>query len=609
MKIMLSHVEKKICTHPRLGLFLICFIVGIIPILRMTTLNISDELGTIANSAVIAGYDWSAFVQSTGLAFYKYGSSLIYIPLFFAFKDPVYIYKSALLICSALVSLIPIFSYNILEILFEKNRKKIHFAISLLIGILPANLLWSKQVWSESMLILIPWIVIYLLLVLSKASKHKYTFLGFLIVILSFFAYTVHSRGISLVCTVFVIDFLFYLKEKKWLIHPVNFIIALVLCVSLDKGLDSYFRQNIWSDINGELNNSADSIFKTLLSLKNIIFSFRGLKVFIKTILSWSVALFLSSFGVIVIGFVVCAKKITAFFKESAFFKTKENMLILFVIIYFILSLGIGLLFFFPAGLNIFYLTATERIDKVLYLRYVSGAFTLLMFCSFVYIFYNGRELLRKNKKILWGIVSFILFIYCFYSSDFLAEGLVAFVQVLPLPLFLKVTSNGVEYVSNFNYHIVIGLILCTVLLVILCLIRSTRFKKYCFVLISLCCMVTYIWSVVYTIYPIDQYYKEELNKTQNILNQVDCSEEYPYIVVKVPRAIYAYQFAFPDYKVVMDEKDAESSNYIIVDNDIDMYASEEYYRIEGFENNIILKGDSIKDYFTINGFEIKKID
>lgn len=609
MKIMLSYVEKKICSYPRLGLFLICFIIGIIPVFGMTTLNISDELGTISNAAFVAGYDWSSFVQSTGLAFYKYGSSLIYIPFFWVLKNPVYVYKSALIICSALVSLIPVFSYNISTILFEKNRRIVHFAISFLIGILPVNLLWSKQVWSESMLMLIPWIVAYLLLVISKKTKYQHVLLGALAVILSFGAYTVHSRGISLVCTVFVIDLFYYLKEKKWLIHPVNFTIVMVLCVILDKGLDSYFRQNIWSNVNGDLNNSADSILKTLVSLKDIIFSFRGLKIFVKTILSWSVSFFLSSFGIIVIGIVVCGKKVIAFFKESAFFKNTENMFVIFVTVYFLCSLGIGLLFFFPAGLNIFYLTATERIDKVLYLRYVSGAFTLLMFCAISYIFIEGKDFLIKNKKAILGIAGFIIFIYCIYSSDYLAEGLVAFVQVLPLPIFLKVSVNGIEHVSNFNYHIIIGLILCITLLIALFLIKAIKLKKYCFIFVGLFCLATYIWSVLYTIYPIDQYYKEIINETQNVLDRIDCSEEYPYIVVKIPRTIYAYQFAFPDYKVVMDEKDAESANYIIVDNDTDMYVLDEYYMIENVENNLILKGDSIKNYFIENGFEVGQID
>lgn len=604
-----ENISRIIKRHPQKSLFLFCFLLNAVPLAKVSTLSISDELGTMANAAFAAGYDWSVFAQSIGLGFYKYGSAILYIPFFIIFKDPILVYRFSLLICAFFVSIIPVFVYKVLTIITEETGVSVKIVISLLVGVLPIYLLWSKQTWSESMLFLIPWIMMYLLLIIYNTDNQKKRIvLGIIVIFLSIYTYMTHSRGIAMIPTVIFFNILIYIKERKWLIHPVLIGIFLVIFGGTDIILGNFFKSNIWVSETLEVNNSINSVTNNLLTDINLMFSFRGIKIFFKILCGWLMGLILSSYGLIIPALILSGKLLADLILKRSALKKQINIVVLFSIIYFIFSLIIGMIFFFPAGDNIFYGDGTERLDKIIYIRYVAGAYGLLIFVSFYDIFVDNREVFNKYSKKIVGLFLGTVGIYCFFISDFLCEGIIALIQLLPFPLFIRATHNGVEQITNFNYHILASILIVSAIFFYIFFIRGKKRLQRSFSVIFIFSISIYIWSMCFVIYPIDNYFKGQLDETRKVLDMVDCNEVCPYIVPCIPRTIYSYQFAFPDYQVIPSEEAIESSNYIIIDNNTNNYHGGDYYLLTGVESNIILKGAELSNYFNSCGIQTEYI-
>ena len=96
---------------------LIYFIFAITTVVLGTKLSLPyvlDEVGTVANTAFMAGDDWSLCVQTMGGFYYKYGFSALYLPLYLIFKsNPVLMYKSMISLNMLIISFIPVNSYHI----------------------------------------------------------------------------------------------------------------------------------------------------------------------------------------------------------------------------------------------------------------------------------------------------------------------------------------------------------------------------------------------------------------------------------------------------------------------------------------------------------------
>ena len=322
-----ENISRIIKRHPQKSLFLFCFLLNAVPLAKVSTLSISDELGTMANAAFAAGYDWSVFAQSIGLGFYKYGSAILYIPFFIIFKDPILVYRFSLLICAFFVSIIPVFVYKVLTIITEETGVSVKIVISLLVGVLPIYLLWSKQTWSESMLFLIPWIMMYLLLIIYNTDNQKKRIvLGIIVIFLSIYTYMTHSRGIAMIPTVIFFNILIYIKERKWLIHPVLIGIFLVIFGGTDIILGNFFKSNIWVSETLEVNNSINSVTNNLLTDINLMFSFRGIKIFFKILCGWLMGLILSSYGLIIPALILSGKLLADLILKRSALKKQINI-------------------------------------------------------------------------------------------------------------------------------------------------------------------------------------------------------------------------------------------------------------------------------------------
>ena len=90
-----KEVDKKdrlIC----LFLFLGFLGAGLIAAIQLNIPPVLDEVGILANSAYVSGYDWTETTYTMGGFYYKYGISLLYAPFLKLIDDPYIVYKAIL---------------------------------------------------------------------------------------------------------------------------------------------------------------------------------------------------------------------------------------------------------------------------------------------------------------------------------------------------------------------------------------------------------------------------------------------------------------------------------------------------------------------------------
>ena len=161
-------------------------------------LILADELGYLGNARYLAGASHLPDMRHS--QFYHFGYSLILIPAFWLFTDPVAIYKAAMVINALLMSALFFPVYSILSSLLEVPKRTaiwISFACSLY----PAAMLYSNFAWAENAFI--PFYALTVALIgryLRSGSWPDVTIFS----CCAAFLYTIHPRGLPVVVIVVV---------------------------------------------------------------------------------------------------------------------------------------------------------------------------------------------------------------------------------------------------------------------------------------------------------------------------------------------------------------------------------------------------------------------
>ena len=102
--------QDRICM---ISLFAVMLVLMGVPALCLSTNTAVDEMGTLANAALLSGRNWGTGVLSNGGFYYRYGMALVWCIPFFLLKKGVQIYKAVSLINALLMSVTPVISYYI----------------------------------------------------------------------------------------------------------------------------------------------------------------------------------------------------------------------------------------------------------------------------------------------------------------------------------------------------------------------------------------------------------------------------------------------------------------------------------------------------------------
>ncbi len=405
--------------------------------LQLNNPPVLDEVGTMANAAFLAGYDWSECVQSMGSHYYKLGIALLYYPVFCLVKDPFILYRTCIFINMALISFATVFAYIILKrhllptVQSEEKTVLSHRVMPALIalatGLMPSVDLHSMYAKSDPMLIFVAWPILLCIFEALDAqesgSKAKHCILSVLVGFLSVYAYLSHTRGIVVIIALAMTNLCMQLFTRKKPFAWIPYIASTFVCMIAEHFISRYIREHVI--IYGTRHGTLDSA--GLEELKNL-FSRSGILSMVKLVLGWFYNVFVASYGMIIIGLLVTIYLIfrTFTYKKSygsrEMIPFKETASAAFCFLNFCGSFAMGALFFFRPVHEFFLDGSAGRADRVVFGRYTVCTVGPLVMIALFYLIYKTGFIGIKTKIFSVALYLAVFLLFVFYVSPWL-EG------------------------------------------------------------------------------------------------------------------------------------------------------------------------------------------
>ena len=409
--------KTVIAKHDILILYLVTFMISVIPALFYTAPAFEDGLGTMATAAYLAGHDWSDFLVEDGY-YYKYGQAFWYIIPFMLIHNVVLRYRIMLVINTALTSFIPVIAYRI-TMKHKLADRADAFAISLLTGLMPCILLYNKYTWAETNLFLIPWLILFLETKLCEEKSltvWKKKMYSAVIAFLAVFAFMSHQRGLILViATTIMILLISYSRKGSVSVH--SYLFALVLGLLADRFLSAWQKEHVYVGAVMMHNTLADFLKPEIYQK---LFSLKGMEAMIKPFLGWLYNCSCSTFSIALTGLCFMIAASVACIRERRLENVKE-ILAGQGLLCFLGAFALGLLFFFQSSYGYFDGTQVERCDHLLFGRYLESSLPVLFYFGLI-----GINSMQPDRKI-------------FNLSLIINAGLFAFVAIELFPIMRNV--------------------------------------------------------------------------------------------------------------------------------------------------------------------------
>jgi|GEM_PF-4643155 len=552
-------------------LFLAVFLINLIVSVNSRMIRLyHDEFCVLAISAFFTGKDWSSLVQSFG--YYGYGQAILYIPLFLIIKNPIHLFQSLIVLNSVIISIIPVLAYRIFTRYIPLGKEKYAVLVSLLASVYPGNLLYSKLVWNETVLYLVPWLLI---LSICRATENINKKNSIIIALILVFGYATHGRAIGFIVVVCIGAIIYYLYTHKNFLHTNTFIITLLAGLLLNQVIKNILLLNLWKTTSeNQVNNTlVNTIQRTVQyinidGLKTVLIGMAGHIYYTATA---SIGLFLIAVvaGVLfVLHYTKSKHNDTSSNDERIFFMTLISSLMYFV------GLFIGVVFLL-SGL----IAPDGRGDLFIYGRYTDNLVSPVLAIGLSII------LLKKvsYKRIFHHSV--IIYVLLSIFSVFVLEDMINArelfnpLTVLPIMPYIKSDSYSKLTQESHVYFLVITVLVLCILFVGYKLFVSEK-KIHGILLYTLFFLFTY-WSASKTILiPLSDVYLNSVESTYNVFcNFGDLNNHYNriYLIGKGSKVFSeaCYQFILPDYKVINYNEPLEKIENTIENNSIIISNSE----------------------------------
>ena len=388
-------------------LFTACFGTGLITALKLNIPPVLDEVGILANSAYAAGYDWSETTYTMGGFYYKYGISLLYAPFLKLIDDPYILYKVLLSINVFLYAFVPVIAYTIQKKHLQMKRL-VAVLFAIIVGAIPCCFIFQLYAKADSMLIVLPWVVLYLVMELSGAnSGRKKAVLSILLAAVSMYSYMVHTRGVVIIIALILTIVLAGVLNKKCVINIPAFLVTAAMLLVVDKWLSGLFYDGVYGAY-GTAHASAESF--EFSELKKI-FTLPGLKTLGRLIIGWLFTGMTATSGLLGVGVLggiifgikefwikIFKKKTVEIEKETESVRPSERILSIYSVLSMLGVFAMGILFFFPPVYKYLNVEAVVRSDRLIYERYMAAAFGPLVLYG-LYLLYRGSTNIGQKAK------------------------------------------------------------------------------------------------------------------------------------------------------------------------------------------------------------------
>ena len=642
---------------------------GLIAALQLNIPPVLDEVGILANSAYASGYDWTETTYTMGGFYYKYGISLLYAPFLKLIDDPYVLYKALLSFNVLLYAFIPVIAYTILR-KHLKTERLFAGLVASVSTLVPCCFIFQLYAKADSMLIFLPWVVLYIILELNATKTgNKKAVLSFLLSFVCIYSFAVHTRGLVIIIATVLTLLLMWFFTRKCPVNIPMFLGSAIAFLAIDRLLVKVFYDGVYG-IYGTAHASAESFeFDYLLK----IFTSDGLKTVGRLVTGWlftGLTATCGLIGVAVLGGIIY------FFKElkrkpwkKAKFEIKspatgnntdpdviaENAERAFSV-YSVLSLlgvfAMGILFFFPPVHRYFTETAVMRSDRIIYERYIAAAFGPAVMYG-LYVLLGKRagksEKSENDKKSISGpialrVVTGVLFlgvIVIFLSKCVkYIEGVKGCARYfIGISEFLNVeggaTNAAFEGISDsFLYAAILGFGVFVIISVITIFVKAkeklpTEKEKtgktgtYGFVATCAITFAVFAFITIVTFNKIRLSRDTALvgwteNASQLLNNLPEEARQYPIFWDVSAKDIKHYQFLLKDYRIgsyCTVTKNAENCFVIAQKRHyLKEYYEDDYYSFDSFdyENSrdmVYVKGEKLAGYLKNAGYSLTKFE
>lgn len=598
-------------------IYLVVFVIQCIPCLFYSVPVIVDEVNPLSFGFWLRGEEWTNYLVADGY-YYKYGQLLLYLPFVLLIKNPIILYKVLLIVNTALISLIPIFVYRILNIYLEVESSYKAFLISVLVAILPQVFLNSKFVWAETHLLLLSWIIIFLIMKCIKNNRNSEKILiSAGLGVVSVYGYMVHTRGIVLFVATFIIIFMIRILWGKKNISIVSFITVSLVMLWIDSKIAIEIKKILYGNFQNLAGLSTSFInedyFKSL-------FSYEGMKVFLSEIAGWLFSCAISTYGLSVFAFMVGIGEIKNWFRKVSEVEQRESVIFTFFMLCFLGGLLLGCLFFYPDITVIINGSMIRRGDKLIYTRYLDVANVGLCFFALYFIFVKREQRNFYKEKIFTCLLINMLLLFFAASIAPKIEGTITWTQILQTVDYfcnLNDCDRGGEYtvISNLCEGIIGFGIFAILIMTVLFFFR--REEKKVFVFFAIVLLVGNYWNSYNVKNRMDNYAYNTAYSFYDILANLG-EDEYKVVYLDDDVIRCSFQYVYYDYYVVTkrDENIENINNFFVISKsgeyNVSLYEND-YFEIENAVTDInnyhiYIKGEELNRVMQEYGYQTKTL-
>lgn len=465
-----ENMTKKIMLTNKERIILLCLtlLVLVINIRHLGSLGIftalNDELGYWGNAAYLAGLDWSSIISK--IPYYSYGYSMLLVPLFYIFDNPVHMYKAAIFFNGMMLCISFLLCYSIAKKLATGIDNTILMAIAFLLSMYPAYIAYSSVTLNECLLILNIWLLTWCFADLDEtSSNYRFMLIGFL----SMYSYMIHQRALGILMTSIIVITCLKLLHKINLQQVMMVALPIVLLMFMHIPLKENIQTHLWLNTDGNLTND----YLAQASKISQIFTVDGLIKLVKISMGHIFYLGAASYLISYFGLYELFRKV-----GKSIVVTIRNKKIDIIDDDPVFPLYIFLLIavLFSLAINIIFMINPTRIDHIVYGRYIDMIMGPIILLGFIAVLNNNINL---NK--IFGIIS-INFIVLAIAVTLIvqASGLTEFDGLSAVGLWLMNTPLGV-------YLPVLTAVLFCRLIIISVLKKNTKMLTISIIMASIC--------------------------------------------------------------------------------------------------------------------------
>lgn len=223
-----------------------------------------NELAVIAVADFFAGRNWSGVMVSVDY-YYGFLQGLIYTPIVFFFDDPGFQYSAILFVNSALISIVPLIAYY-LAYRFRTGKIWKCIVTSFVAGGYCCYFAHTKFAWTETISILLPWVMIWLVFRISDCKGKMLRFIMSCVTgIVCGLSFAAHTRLTAVVLALVIALVLERVFFGKKMINFVGFGISLGASTILTAYVSYILQRYLWCCENSSLlNNTLTGFFAKL---------------------------------------------------------------------------------------------------------------------------------------------------------------------------------------------------------------------------------------------------------------------------------------------------------------------------------------------------------